>query len=314
MREIGEFPPQTPEYLEEFEINGFIEVDGDTIYFCDPVYGDRIQPREVPPSLLEDEIFCEGITALQRLIQKGVSIKIAFNYHRGDEDFERLQEDEDAVWLKDCKVVGLEWGSAVENPMPRHAGDIEFDVLTCKGNGQYARLTKDWLESEGVFAVPSDINTHMTMPDETIAPRFGQGVLRDRMIQVWLQNVKVYEKQAAGQQMTAEGWAEHYLAWSVYQHMRQYLLPAHFGYMVSKYENQLQSGDTIGLAIGSGHLVGVPQKMEWMSIPLAGHTVVRENNNDVVNEIMNNKAMPYGKVTQYDLRKLAEHGLQKGGY
>lgn len=312
MREIGEFQPAILESLWEFERERFIEIEGDTIYFCDPVYGDRLQPEETPPSLLEDEIFCKGIAALQHLTQEGVSINIAFNYHRGEEDFERLQED--ATWLECCKVVGLEWGSAVESPMPRHDRDIEFDVLTSKKNGRYVRLTKDWLESADVSTVPSDINTHMTMPDETIAPRFGQGRLRDRLVQAWLPNLKVYEKQAADQQVTAEDWAEHYLAWSIYQHMRQYLLLAHFGYMVSKYEDRLRPGDMIGLAIGSGHLVGVTQKMEWMGIPLASYIVVRKNNDDAINEIMNNKVMPYGKVTQPDLYKLAEHGLQNGGY
>jgi hypothetical protein len=314
MREVGEFQSALPEYLREFEREGFVAVEGDTIYFCDPVYGEKIEPGEIPRSLQEDEIFKKGTDALRRLIQDGVLVKLWVNGHRGVVDADRLKKE--APLLTDCKRVGLEWGSALGSTQPRHIDEIKFDAMTSKGNGRYVQLVQEWVEGKGVPTVPSDINTHMTTSDDTVVARPTQDILRSRLVQIWSYSTEVDQKlnEMRRHDIAAEEWEQHYLAWSVYQHMRQYLLPAHFGYMVACHEEDLQPGDTIGLVVGSGHTLGVPQKMQWMGIPLADVTVVSESEDNPINEFMNNKAMPYGNLTRQDIRHLAEHGLRSGGY
>lgn len=298
MREVGEFPPQIPEYLDELERHGFIEVEGETIYFCDPVCGTRVQPGEVPPSLYDDEISQRGFATLQRLTQRGVSIRIAFNYHRGEDDFNSLQNK--ATWLEDCKVVGLEWGSSPESATLQNTSAPEFDLLTSSGNGLYVGLTKEWLEDRGVPTVPSDINTHITAPDGTTTPRLGQGELRARLAQIWAHTLEIGRKVEDTQSI--EDWEQHHLAWSAYQYMRQYLLLAHFGYTVSHYENELQSGDTIGLVIGSSHLVGVPEKARQLGIEVDHHLVYTKDT--IENREKFDKAVPSGQIARDGLRRI----------
>lgn len=300
MREVGEFSPQIPEYLDELERHGFIEVEGETIYFCDPVCGTRVQPGEVPPSLYEDEISQRGFATLQRLTQRGVSIRIAFNYHRGEDDFNSLQNE--AAWLEYCKVVGLEWGSSPESIESQNTSAPEFDLLTSTGNGLYVGLTKEWLESKGVPTVPSDINTHITAPDGTTTLRLGQGELRARLAQIWAYTLELGQKTENSQHI--EDWKQYHLAWSVYQYMRQYLLLAHFGYMVSHYENELQPCDTLGLVIGSGHLVGVPEKARQLGIEVDHHLIYTKDT--IENEEMFEKAFPSGQIARGGLKRVAE--------
>lgn len=296
---MGEFSSGIPEYLEELERNGFIEVDGDTIYFCDPVYGTRTQPGEVPPSLYEDEISQKGFATLQRLTQNGISIRIAFNYHRGEEDFSSLQNR--ATWLEECKVVGLEWGSDPEATQSQNTSAPKFDLLTSTGNGLYVGLTKEWLENKGIPTVPSDINTHITAPDETTTLRLGQGELRARLAQIWAYTLEIGRKTEDSQ--LVEDWEQYHLAWSVYQYMRQYLLLAHFGYMVSHYEGELQPGDTIGLVIGSGHMVGVPEKARQLGIEVDDELIYTKDT--IENEEKFNKAVPSGQIARDGLKRMA---------
>lgn len=106
MWEKNEFYSAAPEYLRGLEREGFIVFDGDMISFCDPVYGEPCGEK-IPRSLLEDEIFCDGISTLQNLSQKDVSFTTLFNYHRGEEDVGPLQEQK--YQLSDYKIIGLEW-------------------------------------------------------------------------------------------------------------------------------------------------------------------------------------------------------------
>lgn len=310
MRERLAFYPPIPECLRHFEEEDFVEVNGDVIYFRDPLYGEIVQAGELPRALTEDKIFREGIPALQRMTQGGIELKIAFNLHGGEEDFELLWTL--APELEQCKVVGLEWGSDIGSEYPQSPDEIRFHAMTNSGNGEYCRLTKDWLEKAGVQTVPSDINTHMVVGG-SMQLRPHQGAFRDRLGQVLSHNKKIENIDKADRpgQLTVEDWIEHGLAWSNYQYFRQYLLLAHFGCMVARHEDQLQPGDTIGLVIGSGHRVGIPQKAEQLGIAIAEPLIEIQLPADTARRrVMFEQAVPEGKVSISDLREMATYHFQ----
>jgi len=308
MRERLEFYSAVPECLRTFEEEGFVAIVDGTVYFRDPLYGEIVQPGEPPRGLLEDEIFLEGIPALQQVTQQGVELKVAYNLHGGEEDFERLCDK--ASYLRQCKLVGLEWGSDIGSEYPQSPDEIRFHAMTNSGNGGYCRLTKDWLERAGVQTIPSDINTHMVV-GESMQLRPHQGAFRDRLGRMLSHNEKVEKMDKVDRpwQLTVEDWTEHGLAWSNYQYFRQYLLLAHFGYMVAKYEDQLQPGDSIGLVIGSGHRLGIPQKAEQLGIAVQP-IEIQLPADTARRRVMFERAMPEGEVSIGDLREMAIHHFQ----
>lgn len=308
MRERLEFDPSIPECLRSFEEEGFATIADGIVYFRDPLYGEIVQPDKLPRALTEDKIFRAGIPALQRVTQQGVELKIAYNLHGGEEDFELLLAEAPA--LQRCKLVGLEWGSNIGSEYPQSLDEIQFHPMTSSGNGLYCSLTKNWLDEAGVKTVPSDINTHMVVGG-VMQLRPHQGLFRDRLGWVLSHNKKVEttDKADRPQQLTIEDWIEHGLAWSNYQYFRQYLLLAHFGYMVAKYEEQLQPDDTIGLVIGSGHRVGIPQKAEQLGITAQPKEVQLPADN-ARRRVMFERAMPEGKVSIDDLREMASYHFQ----
>jgi len=312
MRERLEFYPPIPECLQDFEDEGFVAVEGDIVYFRDPLYGEILQPGELPRSITEDEIFRVGVSALQRVTQGGIDLKIAYNMHSGAIDFGELQAT--APRLAQCRVVGLEWGSAYGSEYPQHAGEIQFDAMTNKGNGAYCQLAKQWLDAAGVQVVPSDINTHMTA-GESVQFRPSKDALRRRLCQMLSHASKVdrIDKEDRPGRLTVEDWTEHGLAWSNYQYFRQYLLLGHFGFMIENYEDQLQPGDTIGLVIGSGHRIGIPQKAEQLGIATQPIDIQLPAEN-ALRKVMFERAMPKGKVSIGELRELASHQFQTNGW
>lgn len=200
-------------------------------------------------------------------------------------------------------------GSALENAYPQDASEIAFDAITSRGNGEYVGMVKNWLESQGVIVVPSDINTHITAGEEILF-RPGQGVLRSRLAQILSHAQKVDQTNKQDRSgLPVEDWMQHDLAWSAYQHFRQYLLLAHFGYMVGRCEDQLQPGDAVGLVIGSGHSVGVPQKAKRLGVPLWRCNVHSLASNPL-HEVMFRKAMPEGRMSLHDLQELATYNKQ----
>jgi hypothetical protein len=312
MRERIEFYSPAPECLHSFEREGFVAVENGTVHFLDPLDGNRIEQGEIPRALLEDDIFFEGIGALRRVTAAGVVLNIIYNLHGGEDDYEKLKAQ--AQELEQYKVVGLEWGSALGSEHPRRVDEIQFDTMTTAGNGIYCSRTKEWLAEAGVCVVPSDINTHFTV-DNSIGTRWGQDRLRTRLSQVLSHKDKLdnADKETRTWQYTAEDWAEYGLAWSNYQYFRQYLLLAHFGYMVGRHEDQLVSGDRIGLVIGSGHAHGVPQKAAQLGIPTRS-LEVQVSNDTPVRRIMFERAMPEGKISLDDLHDLAVHHWQANGW
>jgi len=263
------------------------------------VYGERVEPGEIPRSLQEDAIFREGIDALRRLTQKSVLFKIAFNYHRGEIDVSPLLKE--APWLKECKVAGMEWNSASDHAMPKTREEICFGIIPtdAQGLGQYISLVVADLKRRNVPTVPCDIDTPTTENPE-------DDVLRSRLRALLDQVKSVMDKENKGEKLSLEEYELSHLVWSAYQYVRQYLLLAHFGYMAARYEDQLQPGDTIGLAIGIGHVPGVPQKAEQLKIPLAEATIVKSFSNNAVKEFMFEGAVPNGRITRQDLRAIAE--------
>jgi hypothetical protein len=291
--------------IREFEEKRFIEIENDTIYFCDPVAGTRVSDGEVPRSLWEDEIFREGGSALGRLAQKGVVIDIVLNLHGGREDFERLQEFRG---LLDYKLVGMEWGSAVKSMYPRTKEEVAFDNFTDGGNGMYVTLAKEWLEGEGISTAPSDINTHATVGGKIIPrPGMDSDPLRSRLIELWSPAMDAGKKEDDGKPETAttEEWERYWLAWTAYQYSRQYLLLGHFGYMAALHEQELEPGDKIGLVIGSGHTVGVPRKANQVGVSVNPH-VLQSPTNKLVKREMFRKAMPDGRMSIDGLTRLVE--------
>jgi len=289
-----------------------VTVESGTVYFRDPLYGEILQPGELPRSIAEDEIFRVGIPALQRVTQRGIDLKIAYNLHSGSIDFGELQAA--APELEQCRVVGLEWGSAYGSEHPQHMGEIQFDAMTNKGNGVYCQLAKQWLDAARVEVVPSDINTHLTV-GESVQFRPSKDALRRRLCQMLSHASKVdrIDREDKPGRLTVEDWTEHGLAWSNYQYFRQYLLLGHFGFMVGKYEDQLQPGDTIGLIIGSGHRVGVPLKAERLSIATQPIDIQLPAEN-ALRKVMFEQAMPEGQVSIGELRELASHQFRTNGW
>lgn len=312
MHERLEFYPPFPECLQDFEDEGFVVVENNMVYFRDPLYGEIVQPGELPRSITEDEIFRAGISALQRVTRRGIDLKIAYNLHGGATDFGKLQAT--TLELEQCQVVGLEWGSVYGSEHPQQAGEIQFDAMTNKGNGAYCRLAKQWLGTAGVQVVPSDINTHMTV-GESVQFRPSKDALRRRLCQMLSHASKVdrLDKEDRPGRLTVEDWTEHGLAWSSYQYFRQYLLLGHFGFMIEKYEDQLQPGDVIGLVIGSGHRVGIPQKAEQLGIATQPIDVQLPTEN-ALRKVMYEQAMPEGKVSIGELRELASYQFQTNGW
>jgi hypothetical protein len=312
MRERVEFYSRFPECLRSFEQEGFVALEDDIVHFLDPLDGGRIQQGEIPRALLEDDIFCEGIAALRRVTDMGVALNVVYNQHGGEEDYLKLKEE--VRELEEYKIVGLEWGSALGSERPRQASEIQFDTMTNVGNGVYCRQTKKWLEEADVHVVPSDINTHVTV-GELIGMRWGHDVLRTRLSQILSHADKFANPDTEAHQWhyTTEDWAAFGLAWSNYQYFRQYLLLAHFGYMVNRHEKQLAPGDQIGLVIGSGHVEGVPRKADQLGIPTQSYTVQLPKDTPV-RRIMFERAMPEGKISLNDLHNLALHHWQANGW
>jgi hypothetical protein len=312
MQERIEFYSRFPECLERFEQEGFVEVENETVHFLDPIDGGRIRPGEIPRALLEDDIFCEGIDALQRVTRSGVALKIIYNLHGGEADHLKLKDK--ARELEQYKVVGLEWGSAFGSERPHQSDEIQFDVMTNTGNGVYCRLAKEWLEEAGVNVVPSDINTHLTV-NGSISMRWGQNDLRTRLSQVLSHKDRLESADIETQpwQYATEDWTEFGLAWSNYQYFRQYLLLGHFGYMVGQHESQLVPGDHIGLVIGSGHTQGVPQKADQLGVSMQSLEIQLPDDTPL-RRIMFERAMPEGKISLNDLHDLAFYHWQANGW
>jgi hypothetical protein len=292
---------EVPAHLQEFKQKGFVMGEGRAIRFCDPVSGERVEHGEVPSSLWNDEVFCEGIATLARLNEKNIPLRIAFNYHRGEQDIDPLQHE--APWLEDCTVVGLEWNSEQGFAKPARRDEIRFEMIQnpTEGLGQYIDLSKRWLDGKGVVTVPSDIDTPTTInpEDDTLRMRLNELL---RMAGSASEQVSLGRKDA----VTPQDWERHHIAWGAYHFMRQYLMLSTIGYMAARFEDRLQPGDTIGLVLGSGHLIGVPQKAQQLGLSVEISVVHPLEDNPLSNE-MYKKAMPDGVISLDALGRLAEY-------